>query len=117
MVGLPIILIIDVMKGFTLGFALSFLIKVFGTKGISIALLGLLPQNIIYIACILFSSVIAMEFSLSFLKDKISNKWTTSIWMKLASYSFVFGAVFIVMCFGFLFETYITPNLVKFIMA
>lgn len=117
MVGLPIILIIDVMKGFTLGFALSFLIKAFGPKGISIALLGLLPQNIVYVACILFSSVIAMEFSLSFLKDKISNKWTTSIWMKLVSYSFVFGAIFVVMCFGFLFETYVTPNLVKFIMA
>lgn len=117
MVGMPIILLIDVIKGFTLGFTLSFLIKAFGSKGIGIALIGLLPQNIIYVFCILFSSVIAMEFSLSFLKDKISNKWTSSIWMKLTSYSFIFGAIFVVMCFGFIFETYITPNLVKFIMT
>jgi stage II sporulation protein M len=117
MVGIPIILIIDVVKGFTIGFTLSFLIKSFGTQGIGIVLLGVLPQNLIYIPCVLFSSVIAMEFSLNILKDKMNNHWLNSIWMRIASYSFVFIAIFITMCLGFVVETYITPNLVKLIMA
>lgn len=115
MVGIPIILIIDVIKGFTIGFTISFMISAFGTKGIEVVLLGVLPQNIIYIPCIILSSVIAMEFSLNILKDKMNMQWINSIWVRIASYSLVFIFLFSAMCFGFILETYITPNLVKLI--
>lgn len=117
MIGIPIILIIDVIKGFTIGFTVSFVIRSFGAKGIGIVLLGILPQNIIYIPCIMLSSVIAMEFSLNILRDRINRQWVGGIWIKIASYSIVFIMVFAVMCAGFLLETLVTPNLIKFIMA
>ena len=69
MIGIPVILIIDIIKGFTIGFTMSFVIGSMGIKGIWFSLLGVLPQNIIYIPCILFSSVLAMEFSLMLFKE------------------------------------------------
>lgn len=117
MIGIPIILVIDLIKGFTLGFTISFMIKGFGTKGISVVLLGVLPQNLVYIPCIIISSVIAMEFSMTILKDRINKQWTSSIWMKITSYSFSYIIIFLIMCCGFALETFITPHLVKFILA
>ncbi|GLC32445.1 stage II sporulation protein M [Clostridium omnivorum] len=116
MIGIPIILVVDVIKGFTLGFSISFFLNGIGSKGIGVVLLGIMPQNIIYIPCIIFCSVIAMEFSLNFLKEKINNKWTKSIWVKIVSYSFAFLIVFLVMCFGFIIEAYISPLLIKLIL-
>jgi stage II sporulation protein M len=117
MVGIPVILVIDVIKGFTLGFSISFVINGLGTKGLGVVLIGILPQNIIYIPCVLVASVIAMEFSLSILRDKINKQRLNSIWIKITSYSFVFIITSIFMCTGFLFETYITPSLVKLILT
>jgi len=115
MVGIPIILIIDVIKGFTLGFTISFIVKGLGTKGIGIILIGILPQNIIYIPCIIIASVVAMEFSLSILREKMNKQWVSSIWMKITSYSFIFILIAVLMGVGFLLEAYATPNLIKII--
>lgn len=115
MVGIPIILLIDVVKGFTVGFTLSFMIGSFGVKGVGVASLGVIPQNIIYIPCVIIASVISMEFSINLLKDKMSKMYHNSIWAKLATYSFYFAAIVIVMFFGFALETYISPSLVKLI--
>ncbi len=49
MIGIPVILIIDVIKGFTIGFTTSFIVNGLGMKGIWMSLLGVLPQNLIYI--------------------------------------------------------------------
>ncbi|MCM8711057.1 stage II sporulation protein M [Clostridium sp. SYSU_GA19001] len=118
MVGIPVILIIDVIKGFTIGFTISFMIKSFGAKGIGMVLLGVLPQNIIYIPCIMLSSVIAMEFSLNILKDSRAKKhWIGGIGIRIVSYTIIFVMIFAVMCSGFLLETLVTPNLIKFIMS
>lgn len=116
MVGIPVILVIDVIKGFTIGFSISFVINGLGTKGLGMVLLGILPQNLIYIPCVLVSSVIAMEFSLDILRDKMNNKRLNSIWIKITSYSIIFIFITVIMGLGFIFETYITPNLVKLIL-
>lgn len=117
MVGIPIILIIDIIKGFTIGFTISFVINGMGIKGIWFSLLGVLPQNIIYIPCVIFASVLAMEFSLMILKDKTSKHWSSSIWLRVTSYSFSFMLVITTMFLGFLMEVYVTPNMIKMIVA
>jgi stage II sporulation protein M len=117
MVGIPAILIVNVIKGFTIGFSISFVINGLGTKGLGVVLVGILPQNIIYIPCVLIASVMAMEFSLSIIRDRLNRQRMSSIWVKITSYSIIFILVSLFMCTGFLFETYITPSLVKLILA
>jgi len=113
MIGIPLILIIDIVKGYTIGFTIGFMANTLGAKGAGISLLMVLPQNIIYIPCIIMVSVIAMEFSLSILRDKINRKWTSNVWMKVFSYSTAFIIVTLVMVIGFGIESYISPHVVK----
>ncbi|MFD3157377.1 stage II sporulation protein M [Haloimpatiens sp. FM7330] len=114
-IGLPIILGTNILKGFTLGFSISSLISSLGGKGIWISILGIIPQNIIYIPCIVFVSVVAMEFSLTIIKNRINKQWTTNILQRVASYSFIFLIVFILLFLGYFIEGYLTPNVVKLI--
>ena len=113
MIGIPLILIIDILKGYTLGFTISFIIKGVGVKGIWITLLGILPQNIIYLPCMMFASVSAMEFSLAFFKNSMYKHWASSIFKRIASYSLIFVGIYVFMCLGFFLESYITPYFIR----
>lgn len=117
MVGIPIILGINFIKGFTIGFSAGFVINGFGIKGVMLTLMAILPQNIIYLFCIIFCSVVAMDFSLTLIKNNMNKNWAQSISIKLSSYSFIFVISSIIMIFGFLFETYITTNAIKLIVS
>lgn len=114
-VGIPIILFIDILKGFTLGFTMSIVIKSMGIKGIWFDVLGVIPQNIVYVPCIIVCSVIAMQFSIIILKNNSGLNWRSTFISRSISYSGVFFTIFIVMSIGFLLETYITPNMLKLI--
>ncbi|MDP4144814.1 MAG: stage II sporulation protein M [Bacillota bacterium] len=115
LIGIPVILVIDVIKGFTIGFTVTFLTNSMGIKGVWMSLLGILPQNILYIPCIIVASVLAMEFSIMILKDSSKKAWTYNIHYKAASYSMFFIAIAVIMFLGFAFETYVTPNVIKLV--
>lgn len=111
MIGLPIILVFQAIKGFTLGFTFSFLTNVIGTKGIGLAFLGILPQNLIYIPLLLFASVMAMQFSISIVKDNALHK--NGVIKGISRYTVMFVFVGVIMNIGFIIEAVITPNLLK----
>ncbi|MGH4050469.1 MAG: stage II sporulation protein M [Clostridium sp.] len=112
-VGIPIIIIIDLLKGFTIGFTFSFMISGLGNSGIGIAMLGVLPQNLIYIPCIIFASVVSMEFSIMLLKSKFNKQWTSSISSRLLYYSVIFIVIIVLLFIGIVIESYIAPYFVK----
>lgn len=113
LVGLPGILIIDILKGYTFGFAISFLIKSNGLKGLWMGLLVLVPQNIIYISCVLIASVLAMDFSLNFIRERVNKTINQGLGMRLLYYSLSFIFIISLMFVGFFVESYITPNVMK----
>ena len=110
--GTPIILLLDLVKGFTLGYTFSFLISTFDGKGLWLALASTIPQNIIYIPC--FIAVI--EFSSTKLKDKFFNKGkvNTIVERELILKIGVLACVFII---GTLIEAYLGPNIIKFVVT
>ncbi|MBX4259119.1 stage II sporulation protein M [Clostridium estertheticum] len=112
-VGLPIIVIIDLLKGFTVGFTFSFMISGLGKSGIGIAMLGVLPQNLIYIPCTIFASVISMEFSIMLLRNKFNKQWTSSISSRIIYYSVIFIVIIVFLFIGIIIESYIAPYFVK----
>ncbi|WP_282804219.1 stage II sporulation protein M [Clostridium tetani] len=113
LVGLPGILIIDILKGYTFGFTISFLINSNGIKGLWMVLLALVPQNIIYISCILVASVLAMDFSLNFVKERVNKTFGQGLGMRILYYSLSFIFITSVMFVGFFMETYVTPSIMK----
>ena len=112
-VGIPIIIIVDLLKGFTVGFTFSFMISGLGKSGLGIAILGVLPQNLIYIPCIIFASVISMEFSVTLIRNKFNKQWTSSIYNRVIFYSAIFIVIIIFLFIGIVIESYITPHFIK----
>lgn len=114
-VGIPLILVLDVIKGFTMGFSITFIINCMGIKGVWISLLGVMPQNIVYIPCIIIASVLGMELSMNKLKEKVSKNKTYFVYPKNISYTVTFFIIFLIMVFGFICEAYLSPNALKMI--
>ncbi|SHH35757.1 stage II sporulation protein M [Clostridium grantii] len=115
MVGMPLILVMDLFKGFSVGFTISFLMKELGVQGIGISLLTVIPQNIIYIPCIILASVFSIEFSLNSLNKNNYKNSKDNLAVQILSYTSTFVAIIIFMCIGFLLEAFITPNIIKLI--
>jgi len=95
-VGLPIIILINIYKGFSLGFTFSFFIYGLKEKGLLLSLLGVLPQNLIGIV-----------------KEKFTKKYSPNTG-SVKNYTMMFLIVTGVMFIGFLFESFITPILINF---
>ena len=112
--GGPAILIIDLLKGFILGYTFSFIATAFDGRGFGLALISIIPQNLIYIPCIIGLSIIGLSMSTEsfkrkfFKKNKRDSLFYDGIFKKLVLILIMFIA-------GILVETYISPNLIKFV--
>lgn len=114
--GAPIILIIDLIKGFTLGYTFSFLLTTFEGKGIWIALASTVPQNIFYIPFFIGISIISLELSSIKLKGKFFNGVggnkliINGLAMKLGFFVLLFAI-------GVLIECYVSPGIIKMVIT
>lgn len=111
--GTPFILLIDLVKGFTLGYTFSLLLTTYDGKGIWVALASTIPQNLIYIPIFIALSIICIECSTAKMKDKFfNNKNINSILSNDLIYKF--GTLIIIFIIGVFIEAYLCPNIIKF---
>ncbi|MDU4892477.1 MAG: stage II sporulation protein M [Clostridium sp.] len=115
-IGAPIVLLVNLYKGFSLGFTFSFFIYALKQKGIILALLGVLPQNLIYVPCIIFLSVIALKGSVAGVKEKFSKKYVNSSYTDVRNYTMIYVVTSMIMAAGFLIETFLTPVFINMVL-
>jgi stage II sporulation protein M len=112
--GIVITPLIAGFRGFCVGFTVAFLTDSLGRGGFLIALVSILPQNIIYIPILIIFCVCSISLSLAVLSNKLNRKRND-----LASYIWSFGlsALFLlfIMMGGSVIEAYLTPFLVKLV--
>ena len=114
--GAPLILIIDLVKGFTLGYTFSFLLTTFEGKGIWIALVSTVPQNLLYIPFFVGISIISLELSSAKIKQKFfggarfNKNMYSELFMKLSFF-------FILFIVGVIIECYISPGLIRLVVT
>ncbi|WP_461204374.1 stage II sporulation protein M [Clostridium sp. DL1XJH146] len=114
-IGTPIILLLNLFKGFSFGFSIGFVLNQMGTKGIWLAVINIVPQNLIYLPCIVISSVLAMDFSIKLLNMNSYKSGKNCVVSSVTSYTFNFLIITLIMFIGFFFEAYIAPNIMKFL--
>lgn len=112
-VGVPLTLFITSFRGFILGFTISFLVQGLGWKGFLFFIASILPQNIIYVPCILIISALSLCFSLNIFKRKVKRGIMDTIKSNILSYTATIAVIFLIMCSGSIIEAYISPHILQ----
>lgn len=115
--GSPIILIIDFIKGFSIGYTFSFMSTLFSGNGRILALISVVPQNLVYVPCLISLSVLAVMIANARFKiriNKLSNIRIPKFSDNILKYFFLFICIFST---GIILETFISPSLIKVVLT
>ncbi|WP_297634476.1 stage II sporulation protein M [uncultured Clostridium sp.] len=115
--GSPIILIINLLKGFSIGYTFTFLLTMFEGNGLALAIGSLVPQNIIYIPCIVATSIIALSLSTIKFKEKFIKKMPIKNLLLNKGGTNILLLVLCIFIIGMIIEAYLSPMLVKLIIT
>lgn len=114
--GAPIILIVDLIKGFTLGYTFTFLLTTFSGEGIWIALSTTIPQNIFYIPFFMGISIVALDISTKKFKSRLLNIQATTKF-RLKPIATKYGLLILLFLTGVVIECFVSPGLIKLIVT
>jgi stage II sporulation protein M len=107
-IGIPIIYLIIVYKGYCIGYTISAIIATIGTgKGILFVFSTMLLQNIIYIPVILTLAV----NSIKFYKQIVEDRRKENIKLKIIRYTMISILMFIILVLASFIESYISGTL------
>ena len=113
--GTPMVLLINLLKGFTFGFSLAAIITAGGGNSLVLSILSLVPQNIIYILGMIVLSIYSIKTSLDKLRHKVFKVNSSDGDVTLANYLYCLLFVLLFMTIGFIVEAYITPPAIKYV--
>jgi stage II sporulation protein M len=107
-IGLPLVLILNFLKGALLGFTVRYLIDRMAWKGVIMTFVSVTPQQLLLIPALFIMSVMAIAYSLYVIKHR---KLTPLVW-NLTQITIGMSVITIM---ATLFETFVTPKLLLFI--
>ncbi|MEF3301889.1 stage II sporulation protein M [Paenibacillus sp. GYB003] len=113
-VGLPLIFILDFLKGVLIGFSVGYLTHQLSWKGMLLAFVSIAPQNLIVIPALVMCSVGACAFSMYIVKNRFLQK-RGALYPTFVQYTTT-AAGMAVLLFGVaLFEAYLSPVMIKWV--
>lgn len=112
-VGVPLITLAVGIRGFILGFTIGFLVKEQSLRGLLLALVAVLPQNLCYVPALLGAGSIAFYFSFSLLRGYREG----SVLRGVLAYTLLFVLVLMITLVGTWIEAYFVPGLVRLMVS
>jgi stage II sporulation protein M len=106
-IGMPLILGICFLKGYSLGFTVGFLVQERAGVGILISLLAILPQHLLYIPLLIIWSVAAIKFSVAITVGR--NASALSMGRALLAFTAQMLLFLLFVLAGALIEAYFSP--------
>jgi len=114
-VGMPLVLVLDFLKGLLIGFTVGVLISQYAWKGMLLATVSVVPQNLIIVPVIIISSVAGISFSTYLVKHRFLQKTNDTAASFFISYTSLILSLIAVMFIVSLFESYLTPKLISWV--
>lgn len=114
-VGMPLVLVLDFLKGLLVGFTVGILISQYAWKGMLFAAVSVVPQNMIIVPAIMIGSVAAVSFSTYLVKHRFLQKTNGSAAPNFVSYTSLVLSLIVVMFLVSLFESYVSPKLIAWV--
>ncbi|WP_199623006.1 stage II sporulation protein M [Paenibacillus alkalitolerans] len=113
-VGMPIILILDFLKGVLIGFTVGYLAGQWSWKGMLFALASVAPQNLIVVPVIIICSVTAITFSFLLVRNRLLQR-TGPVGRPFAAFSLTSLTLCGLLFGAALFECYVSPILLQWV--
>ena len=116
-IGIPITLVLLFLKGMVVGFTVGFLVNAMSWEGFQIALVAVLPQNIILVPIMIFITTLSLALSMKIIGRVFLKQVRQPIKPILLKYmlSFVVCVIFIIG--AGVIEAYFSPSLMKSIVS
>ncbi|MDA8235182.1 MAG: stage II sporulation protein M [Clostridia bacterium] len=111
-IGIPVILLLLLTRGFLMGFAVGFLARDKAWQGIIFALSSVLPQNLINIPVLFVAGVSAVHFSLALVRGGFSNRGERML-PYFIRYTALMAILALLTVGSGLIQAYISPVLMK----
>lgn len=112
-IGLPIVWILLFVKGLVIGFSVGFIVNQLGLKGLLLASVSIVPQNLLIIPIYIIAGSLSMIFSLTLLNKLFSRKISQSIAAPFVNYVTIFGILLIGTFAAALVEAFIANEAIQ----
>jgi len=111
-VGMPLVLALDFLKGVLVGFAVGTLVSQHEWKGLLFSLVSVAPANLIIVPALLIASVSAVSFSIYVVKNRLLGRYGS---MSQSFISHTSTGVFMILIAvgAALVDSFLTPVLLK----
>lgn len=113
-IGLPLILVLDFLKGVLIGFSVGYMIGQYSWKGMLFALTGIVPQNLIVLPVLVVCSVTAMSFSLEMIKHRFVQRGG-ALHPPFMRYSVITLAMALLLIGASLYEAFLSPAVMQWV--
>jgi stage II sporulation protein M len=111
-VGMPLVLALDFMKGVLVGFAIGTLVSQHAWKGLLFSLVSIAPPNMIIVPALLIASVSSISFTFYIIKNRFLSRYGTLSQPFLSHTSTVLVMLLIIVGAAVI-ESFLSPMLVK----
>ena len=116
-IGIPLILILLFLKGMVVGFTVGFLVNAMSWKGFQIALVAVLPQNIILVPIMIFITTLSLALSMQLISRVFLKQVRQPIKPILLKYVLSFIVCILLIVGAGVIEAYFSPSLMKAIVS
>lgn len=106
--GIPFVLLIIFLRGFTVGFTAAFLFLQKGWAGALFALVSLVPQNLLAVPALILVGAAALTFSGGLLRSRLSRQ-EGHFTREFLRYTGFVAAASLLLLLAAVLETYVTP--------
>ena len=111
-VGMPIIFVMNFLKGALIGFTVSFLVSQYSWEGLLFSFVSVVPQNLVLIPLVLIASVAGMSFSIFLVRNRFLQQKGAML-PPLAQYGMLLLVMLLLAAAISLFEAYVSPDLMS----
>ncbi|MBQ5588278.1 MAG: stage II sporulation protein M, partial [Selenomonadales bacterium] len=112
MIGIPCIFFLVFTQGFILGFTVGFFIHEYILQGALFAVMGVLPQQLLFVPSMLFTALCAVSLSIILIRRCMS-RTTVQFRSYVVRYLAILPLMLLITFVGILVEVYVSPVLLK----
>ncbi|MDQ0205770.1 stage II sporulation protein M [Alkalicoccobacillus murimartini] len=117
LIGLPIILVLLFLKGVVVGFTVGFLVNQMGFQGFLLAMVSVLPQNLLLVPAFIIVGTASVSFCLKMLRQQFAKKVYQPVFPQFLRYTLLLLCMGAALSVAAAFEAYVSPYLLRMVVG